>query len=303
VPAPVTTAALLAAFGPFRDLAGWAKVQGLEIILLVSGSVLLVRLAHWSLARYADGVAVRPAWLFRALDGAGPDRRRRQALIRALGWVFTAMVTVVVGALIATRLGVPLTTVVPPATIAGVAVGFGAQRVVQDVLSGFFLLSERQINVGDVIRVSPPGTTSGVSGTVEEVTMRVTRIRTVKGEVVFIPNGEIRQLTNLSVEWARLVVDVPLRSTDDVPGAITRLRQVSEEMAADPAWEDVLLEGPEVLGVEDLELELLRVRVVARVRPSDQWRAGRELRLRITSGLAEAGISTVLPVHEPDGAV
>ena len=199
----------------------------------------------------------------------------------------------------AVRFGVPLSTVVPPATVAGVAVGFGAQRIVQDVLSGFFLLAERQLTVGDVVKISDPGSTEGVGGTVEEVTLRVTRLRTLKGEVVFIPNGEIRQVTNLTVEWARLVIDVPLRAVDDVNLAIERLRELGVAMAADDAWKDILLEGPEVLGVEALDVCIVRVRVVARVRASDQWSAGRELRLRIASGLAEAGITPLMPMLVP----
>jgi len=299
----VSGAVLVAVAPPLRGLWSWSRDEGLEIVLLVSGAVLLVRFVQWQLERYVTALAGVPVWPFRRTAGAeqGAAQRRKQALAQALTWVATALVSVVVAALVAIRLGVPLSTVVPPATIAGVAIGFGAQRVVQDVLSGFFLLAERQLNVGDVVRISSPGTTGGVTGKVEEVTLRVTRLRTVKGEVVFIPNGEIRQVTNLSVEWARLVVDVPLRAGADVATAMACLRQVGEDMAADEAWRDVLLEGPEVLGVEALELGVARVRVAARVRAADQWDAGRELRLRITSALAAAGIDTAVPVVVPGG--
>ncbi len=300
---------MLAALGPFRDLSRWARGSGLEIVLLASGAVLLVRAARWLLARSVVPVNGRSWWValrHRPGADAAPDDgdpsselRRRRALTQALSWLFTALVTLIVGAMVAVRLGVPLASVVPPATVAGVAVGFGAQRIVQDVLSGFFLLAERQLNVGDVVRISDPGSTTGVGGTVEDVTLRVTRLRTVKGEVVFIPNGEIRQVTNLSVEWARLVIDVPLRASDDVTMAIGVLRQVGEGMAADERWQDVLLEKPEVLGVETLDVGIVRVRVVVKVRASNQWEAARELRLRITSSLAGAGITPLLPVSVP----
>ena len=300
----VTYAAFLAAFGPFRDLSRWARGEGLEIVLLVAGAILLIRMVNWLLARSASGLGGRALWSLHPappLDDAalGPDVRRRQALTQAMGWLSTALIILVVGGLVAVRFGVPLSTVVPPATVAGVAVGFGAQRIVQDVLSGFFLLAERQLTVGDVVKISDPGSTEGVGGTVEEVTLRVTRLRTLKGEVVFIPNGEIRQVTNLTVEWARLVIDVPLRAVDDVNLAIERLREVGVAMSADEAWKEILLEGPEVLGVEALDVGIVRVRVVARVRASDQWSAGRELRLRIASGLAEAGITPLMPMLVP----
>jgi small conductance mechanosensitive channel len=186
--------------------------------------------------------------------------------------------------------------------VAGVAVGFGAQKLVQDVLSGFFLLAERQITVGDVVRISDPGTTTGVGGTVEEVTLRVTRLRTLKGEVVFIPNGEIRQVTNMTVEWARVVIDVPLRSTDDIDKAIDCLGLVSEQMMAQEPWSTMLLEQPEVLGVEALDVGIVRVRIVARVQAANQWEAGRELRRRIASGLAAAGITPAMPLVVPGAA-
>ncbi|MEZ5234311.1 MAG: mechanosensitive ion channel family protein [Acidimicrobiia bacterium] len=300
-----SVAAALAVSGPLGDLGHWARGEGLEIVLLLSGAVLLIRALKWMLHRSAAGFGVRDWWSRRATEvpvqpaAERPEVRRRQALTQAMGWLASALVSVMVGALVAVRVGIPLSTVVPPATVAGVAVGFGAQRVVADVLSGFFLLAERQLTVGDVVRISDPGSTTGVGGTVEEVTLRVTRLRTLKGEVVFIPNGEIRQLTNLTIEWARLVIDVPLRASEDVGAAITCLRQVGDDMAASPPWNDLFLDTPEVLGVEALDVGVVRVRVVARVRASDQWEAARELRLRITSGLARSGIVPVTPVVMP----
>lgn len=303
------TAGLLAAFEPFRDLSRWLRGDALEIVMLISGAVLLIRLVRWVLERSADGIGPRTLWSLRTVVPAAPadaerrpDVRRRQALTQAVSWLATAMITVVAGGLVAVRFGVPLSTVVPPATVAGVAVGFGAQRIVQDVLSGFFMLAERQLTVGDVVKISDPGTTTGVGGTVEEVTLRVTRLRTVKGEVVFIPNGEIRQVTNLTIEWARLVIDVPLRAVEDVNLAIEELRRVGDEMSSAEPWADMLIEGPEVLGVEALDVGIVRVRVVAQVRATDQWSVGRELRLRIASGLAGAGITPLTPVMAPAAA-
>jgi small conductance mechanosensitive channel len=109
-----------------------------------------------------------------------------------------------------------------------VALGFGAQRIVQDLLAGFFVVAERQYGFGDLIRISPLGDSGGVLGTVEEVTLRVTRLRTVNGEVVFIPNGQIVQVTNLSREWARSVIEVPVPVTADIGVVNGLLHQVGE---------------------------------------------------------------------------
>ncbi len=211
-------------------------------------------------------------------------------------WLVTALVSLVVGAMVLDRFGVPLATLVPSATV---AVGFGAQRVVQDLVSGFLLLAEHQRRIGDVVTLSPPGSADGVSGTVEEMTLRVTRLRTLKGEVVFVPNGEIRQVINLSVEWARLVIDVPLRPDSDVNEGIKVLQQVGEEMGSVDPWQQMLLDGPDVLGVQSLDVGVVQLRVVARVTAANQWDAGRELRRRITRGLAEAGIEPISPTTAP----
>jgi len=300
VSAPVGAVVAAVLLNRLPDVGSWVRDQGLEIMMIVSGAVVLNRAANEVLRRYVRRIGVRAEQVEGSRRAqAMADTRRMEALIQASSWVISALVSVVAAALVATRLGVPLATVVPPATVAGVAVGFGAQRVVQDVLSGFFLLSERQLSVGDTVRVASPGSVTGVKGVVEEVTLRVTRLRTTKGEVVFIPNGEIRQLINLSMEWAQLVVDVPLRAVEDVNAAIAQLDGVVAAMGADEFWQEVLLDVPRVLGVQAIEVGAVRVRVVARVRAADQDDAGREMRLRIAEGLAEAGIATAAPLLVP----
>lgn len=277
--------ALVGATGTFEDLSRWVRGDLLEIIMLISGAFLLVRSARWLLIE---------APLRRESDGTPPATSNRDpAIAQALGWVVTAFVSVVVGVLVADRFGLPLATLVPTATIAGVALGFGAQRIVLDLLSGFFLLTERQLSIGDVITVSAPGTTDGVNGTVEEITLRSTRLRTLEGDVVFISNGDIRQLTNMSVEWARLVIDVPVRPSDDVDRAIAVLRELCAEVRNDDSFADAFLEGPDVWGVQALEVGVIQVRLGARVPAGEQWAVGRELRRRVAQRLVDADVAPV----------
>jgi moderate conductance mechanosensitive channel len=281
------------------DLRDWAFGRGLEALLIAIGAVLLARVAQWAFLVLPGRVRDRPR--LASLAPAGIEARRAQAIGQASAWLATALVYLVATITILAKFNVPLAGLVPPATVAGVAVGFGAQRVVQDLLSGFFLLAERQLNVGDVVRISPPGTSSGVSGTVEEVTLRVTRLRTVQGEVVFVPNGEIRQVTNLSVDWARLVIDVPLRADEDIDRASEVLAEVGRAMRAEQRWTEALLEDPEVLGVEALDLGYLRLRLTVRTRAGEQWEAGRELRRRIADAFNEVGIVPIAPVTTGGG--
>jgi small conductance mechanosensitive channel len=193
--------------------------------------------------------------------------------------------------LVVQRLGVPITSLVAPATVAGVAVGFGAQRVVQDILAGFFIISERQYGFGDVIRISALGATTGVLGTVENVTLRVTSLRTVNGEVLFVPNGQIVQVTNLSRDWARAVVDVPVPTNADANKVTDILRAVGDEAFADASLRPLLLDTPSVMGLESIDVDHFVVRVVARTLPGKQFEVSRDLNTRIANAFRMEGIT------------
>ena len=269
------------------DLSGWARGSGLEIVLLVLGALLLTRFLAWGAAKVVDRLQTTPA---DPLVVASERDKHVYALVQALDRLAIAMVWFITAALVLLRCNVPLTTLVAPATVAGVALGFGAQRIVADLLSGFFIISERQYGVGDNIQVSPPGAANGVSGTVEEITLRVTRIRTMAGEVVVVPNGEIRQLVNRSKDWSRVIVDVPVPMTEDIDVAAEALRDMGKELVAEPRWKPFLLDEPRLLGVESLEMAKVQIRIAARTLPGRQWEIGRELRRRSVLALQDAGI-------------
>ena len=193
----------------------------------------------------------------------------------------------------------PLSGLVAPATVAGVALGFGAQRIVQDILAGFFLITEHQYGFGDVIRLSIPGTGEPIQGTVVDVSLRTTQMRTVNGEVVITPNGQIVQATNLSRDWARAVVDVPVPTTADISRVTAILQHVGVAAYADDELRPLLLDEPSVMGVESIEVDQLNIRVVARTLPGKQFDVGRELRTRIAAALAQAKASSSRPSLTP----
>src|SRR5450759_5561005 len=198
---------------PLPNVPLWIRGNGLEILLLVLGAMLLTRFATWLRAMITDRIDAnaRESDSLARSDAA----KHRAALAQVLTWTALVVVYVVTALQILDRLGVPITGLVAPAAVVGVALGFGAQRLVQDLLAGFFIIAERQYGFGDLITIAIPGIPGGVVGTVEDVTLRVTKVRTPNGEVVFTPNGEIVQLTNLSRDWARAVVDVPFPLTVD----------------------------------------------------------------------------------------
>jgi small-conductance mechanosensitive channel len=285
-----------------KDVSHWARSNGIEIVLIVLGAIILGRIVHWTTRYYVTRVDAEVKQRVQVGGVASERQKRVRAVAQAVEWTLLALIFFISAILIFQKFDLPLTSLVAPATVAGVAIGFGAQQMVADLLAGFFLFSERQFGVGDVIRLSQPGQLTGVTGTVEELTLRVTRLRTVGGEVLFLPNGALRQVTNLSRDWSRVVVDVPVPVTADLDRVTSALRQVLDDMVQDPQWQGVLLGAPVIAGLEDMEVDHYQLRLIARTLPGKQFDAGRELRLRAARALQEEGVSAAtVAVADSDG--
>lgn len=278
-----------AAVTPLTDVSAWVRGNGLEIVLFVTGAALLTRCATWLSSRVTsriDRVGGEKDAVLRS-EGA----KHRHAVTQVVTWTVLVLVYCLTGVLVAKRLGLPLSGFVAPATVVGVALGFGAQRIVQDVLAGFFMVTERQYGFGDLVRLNVTSVANPVTGTVEEVTLRITRVRTADGEVVTTPNGQIVQVVNLSRDWARAVVDVPVPAAADVATVSDLLARVGAEAYQDEELHDLLLDPPAVMGVEDIGIDQFKMRIVARTQPGKQFQVGRALRVRVTMALLHAGIS------------
>jgi moderate conductance mechanosensitive channel len=287
------------ALAPLTDLGLWARSSGLEIVLFMTGAVLLTRFATWSGGRITARIEAQSGDTDALLRTEAA--KHRHAVAQVVTWSFLVLVYCLAAVLVVQRLGVPLTGFVAPATVVGVALGFGAQRVVQDVLSGFFMVAERQYGFGDLVRLNVLGVTDPVTGTVEEITLRITRVRTADGEVVTTPNGQIIQVINLSRDWARAVVDVPVPASADVAAVSALLAQVGADAFADEELHGLLLDPPAVMGVQSLDIDQFKIRLVARTQPGKQFEVGRALRVRITGALLREGISVpaALDTAEP----
>lgn len=273
---------------PLPDVALWIRGAGLEIVLIGLGAALLTRFVTWLrgvITERIDANDDESDTLVRS-----EAAKHRHALAQVLTWAVLVIVYCVSGVQIAARLGVSTSSLVAPAAVVGVALGFGAQRLVQDLLAGFFIIAERQYGFGDLISIAGPGIPNGVIGTVEDVTLRVTKVRTANGEVIFTSNGQIVQLTNLSRDWARVVVDVPVPLTVDIGHVSAILRQVGREAYADEELHPQLLDPPAVMGVQSIEVDQIHVRIVARTLPGRQFLVGLALRGRIAAALLSEGI-------------
>ena len=266
--------------GTWMGRTGWAR---LEHLLMVGAACLALLWGVHLVAR-----AVR-----RAVDD-GDDTVTSDAERRAetLGSVLTntARVVVVVFFLLMTlqEFGINIGPLVAGAGIAGVALGFGAQNLVKDVLGGFFLLLENQFGVGDIISVDDRH-----SGTVERMTLRITQLRDLEGKAHFIPNGSISKVVVMSKSFAQAVVDVGIGYGADVDAAVGILARIGQELSV--AWPDRVLEPTQVLGVEALGESAVTLRTLTRTAPAKQWEVARELRRRILVAFREAGIEIPFP--------
>jgi small conductance mechanosensitive channel len=277
------------AIAPLTDVSRWARGNLLEMVLLVLGAILLTRLAEWVRGRVIARIDARVIQTDELVRSEAA--KHRQVVAQVLTWTVLAVIYVVTAVLIVQRLGVPLAGLVAPAALLSAAIGFGLQRFVQDIGAGFFITGERQYGFGDVVRISANGVAQPVTGTVEDVTLRVTRLRSVSGEVITTPNGQIIQVTNLSRDWARAVIDVPVPATVDVSRVTETLRKVGEEAYRDGELRRMLLDPPSVMGVETLDVDTFSVRTVARTLPGKQFEVGRELRARVASAFRREGIN------------
>jgi small conductance mechanosensitive channel len=289
---------VLASITSLADFDTWLRTSALQIVMLVSGAILVGRVVTWV-----------SRWLTARIDLRIPGTdalvkseaaKHRHAVTGVLTGALLSLVYFITAVLVLQRLGVPLASLVAPAAVLGVALGFGAQTVVQDLLAGFLIVAERQYGYGDIVRINTSSASAMVTGTVEEVTLRITRLRTINGDVVFVPNGQILMATNLSRDWARAVIDVPLPASADFSAVSAVLREVGKAAFADAGLRPLLLDEPSVMGVETISVDQFEVRVVARTLPGKQFEVSRTLRGRISMALRDAGITVSNVLVETD---
>jgi small-conductance mechanosensitive channel len=271
-----------------------ALAKPVRIIVIFVVAWILVHLARVFTARLvkhlSGGVeklaSIRGGVAF--VDTGPMPQARRVQRAETIGAVLRSIVTILIWSIailtILEVLGINLAPLLAGAGIAGLAIGFGAQSLVRDFLSGIFMLMEDQYGVGDVID------TGVATGTVEGVSLRTTRLRDVDGVVWHIPNGTILRVGNKSQQWSRAVVDVPVTLESDTAAATEVIREVAEAVWHEPDFAAVILAEPSVLGVESLAPGRVVIRVVVRTQPQEQWRVERELRRRIKLALDAAGI-------------
>ncbi|GAA2401731.1 mechanosensitive ion channel family protein [Nonomuraea africana] len=278
--------------------AAWAPLvaSAITIVLIVVIAIVVRKLAHRLITRVVNRASsttsitgrLRKSPSTDGIDALLHERRKQRA--ETMGSVLRHIASIVImGTAILTvldRLTIPIAPLLTSVGILGVAIGFGAQELVKDFIAGMFMLLEDQYGVGDVID------TGAAIGTVEAVTLRVTRLRDADGRVWYIRNGTITRVGNESQGWSRAYVDVPVAYDADVPAVRDLLKRVAEELWNDPEYrESVIVEEPAVYGIEQISDTSVIFRVSAKTLPSRQAEVARELRLRVKAALDSEGIA------------
>lgn len=270
-----------------KRFADWADVL-IGKPLAVLGLLLLGFVVRWVLHKVVERIARRAekGVLPERLDAATAARRAQRA--ETMAGIFQSIITVivvaVVGTMILSELGVDIAPIIASAGIIGIALGFGAQSLVRDFLAGIFIFMEDQYGVGDVVDLGE------ATGSVEAVTLRMTRLRDVNGAVWFVPNGEIMRVGNMSKNWSRAVVDVGVGYGEDLARVQQVLREIAHDLWEDEDYQGIIIEEPEVTGVEMLAADSVTIRVMVKTAPLEQWGVARALRQRIKARFDHEGI-------------
>lgn len=262
---------------------GWLLTHGLRIVLIIAAAFLFIRIARL--------VTKRIERVFEDDDPATMSEREKRAA--TLGKVVRNVARVVVWTvalmMILKELGVDIGPILAGVGIAGLAIGFGAQSVVKDFLSGCFILLENQFRVGDVIKAA------GVAGLVERMTLRVTILRDLEAKVHVIPNGSIDVVTNMTKEWSRFLMDVGVAYKEDIDFVMKTLEEIGADLQADPEIGPKITAPLEILGVEDFADSAVLIRVMFTTQPLKQWTVGRAFRRRVKKTFDAKGIEIPFP--------
>lgn len=260
----------------------WVLNHGIPIVLIV--------ILAW-IARKILKIAIKR--FEKSLEQEGVVTSERVKRAKTLSGIISTSISAIIYAvalmMLITECGVNIAPLIAGAGIAGLAIGFGAQSLVKDVISGFFLIMEDQIRVGDVASVA------GVDGLVESINLRTTRLRDLEGKVHIIPNGSIVVATNLTKDWSRALVEIGVAYKENVDNVISVLKEVGEELRNDPAFKEVILEPMTVQGLNSFGDSSINIRLFFKTLPIKQWDVAREFRKRVKKAFDEKGIEIPFP--------
>lgn len=264
----------------------WLLEHGVAIIVIIVISYLV-----YSFLRF-----LVPEVIERSIHARGRERRAKEEVAKrakTLSGIISGVLGVIIALaaifMILSELNIDIAPLLAGAGVVGIAVGFGAQSLVKDIFSGIFIILEDQYGKGDVVRIA------GIAGLVEDITLRRTVLRDLDGVVHSVPNGEVRVASNLTKEWSRVNLNVPVAYGEDLDRVIAVLNRVGKEVAEDKEFGRLITSAPQVMGVDNFGDSAIEIKIVGETKPSQQWAVTRELRKRIKKTFDKEGIEIPWP--------
>jgi len=256
-------------------------VSLLKIGIIILTSVILLLIYNWLIGRFQH-------FLARGIKREEASKRAitLSRILKSLGFALVILIGLM---MVLSELKIDIKPIIAAAGVGGIALGFGAQSLIKDLISGFFLILENQIRVGDVVKIGD------LSGVVEDIRLRVILLRDLAGNLHIIPHGNISQVTNMTHSFSYYLFDYGVAYKENIERVIEVIREVAEELRSDPDFKGDILEPAEILGLERFEDSAVVVRGRIKTKPLKQWRVGRELNLRIKKRFDQLGITIPFP--------
>ncbi|RJR20048.1 MAG: mechanosensitive ion channel family protein [Nitrospiraceae bacterium] len=264
-----------------KPLWGWTLTSGVRIIFILILALLALKVATIISTRLLTGFSER--------QKDAEFQKRTETLNSVVRYIMKVLILIIAAMMILREIGLDIGPVLAAAGVVGLAVGFGAQNLVQDVISGFFILLEDQIRVGDVVQIA------GKGGLVEKVNLRMTILRDMSGNVHYVRNGKIDLVTNMTKEFSRYVFEIGVAYREDVDEVIKVIKQIDEDLRSDAEYRDNILEPIEILGLDQFADSAVVIKARYKTKPSEQWKTGREFNRRMKRKFDELNIEIPFP--------
>jgi moderate conductance mechanosensitive channel len=262
----------------------WLLLHGLRVLFIIVLAWVLNRMAYRFIEKVVRKVVVSNRFL-----SAEAERKREDTLIRIFNWATGIVILLLASMMILQEIGVPIGPILAGAGIVGLAVGFGGQYVIRDLISGFFIILENQYRIGDVVSFD------GTSGQVEDISLRMTTLRNQDGTVHHIPHGEVKKVSNLSKDFARINLNIGVSYNADLEHVIAVVNRVGLEMSEDPLLKPNIIKPPQFLRVDDFADSAVIIKILGETQPLMQWDLTGELRKRLKIAFDREGIEIPFP--------
>ncbi|MEK7441247.1 MAG: mechanosensitive ion channel family protein [Chloroflexota bacterium] len=262
----------------------WLLSHGIKILFIVVGAYILHKISKRSIEKIVRIAVVSDKFLSKQAE-----KKREDTLIRIFTWTSRIIILFIVALMILQEIGIPIGPILAGTGIIGLAVGFGGQYLIRDIISGFFIILENQYRIGDVVNFD------GTSGLVEDISLRMTTLRDLDGIVHYIPHGEIKKVSNLSKDFARVNLNIGIAYNSKLEEVIQIVNRVGNELSDDPQWKEFIIKPPQFLRVDDLADSAIIIKILGETQPLKQWEITGEFRKRIIIAFNKEGIEIPFP--------